>query len=274
VQWDGERILDLEAIGQLTNANRLPVMLPMTCLEGKFTNPYPESPSVSETVVRAPDGGAVASWGPTGLGVAHGHDQLNRGFLDAVFARGLRELGQATLAGKLRLYGAGHSLEQIQEYTLFGDPALRMHVCDADLQVGMTLEAPQQLAPQDVLTYTLSYTNAGPGIAHNVVLSDVLPSVLVSPSVVYTDPGVISQHVGITFAWTITRLWPNNGGEIQIRAVVDPSAVPPITFFDSAEITASTPDSAPWNNRAWVGIGTDHVYLPLILRRGELGNLR
>lgn len=274
VQWDGERILDLEAIGQLTNANRLPVMLPMTCLEGKFTNPYPESPSLSEMVVRATNGGAVASWGPTGLGVVYGHDQLDKGFLDAVFVRGLRELGYATFAGKLRLYRAGHSLEQIQEYTLFGDPALRVHVCATDLQVGMTLEAPRELVPQGVLTYTVSFTNAGPGIAHNVFLSDVLPSVLVSPTVVHADPGVISQHVGITFAWTITHLWPHKGGEIKIRALIDPAAVPPINFINSAEITASTPDPAPSNNRAWVGIGTDRVYLPLILRRGELGNLR
>jgi uncharacterized repeat protein (TIGR01451 family) len=274
VQWDGERILDLETIGHLTNTSRLPVMLPMTCLEGKFTNPYPQSPSVSEAIVRATAGGAVASWGPTGLGVAYGHDQLNRGFLDAVFTRGIRELGPATLVGKLRLYGAGYSLEQIQEYTLFGDPALRMHVRDADLQVALTLEGPREVVPRDVLTYTLSFTNAGPGLAHNVVVSDVLPSVLVSPSVVYADPEVISQHVGITFAWTITHLWPHTGGEIQIRAAVDAAAVPPITFLASAEITASTPDLVPWNNRAWIGIGLDRVYLPLILRRDESGSRR
>jgi uncharacterized repeat protein (TIGR01451 family) len=208
------------------------------------------------------------------LGVAYGHDQLNRGFLDAVFMRGIRELGLATLVGKLRLYGAGYSLEQIQEYTLFGDPALRMHVRDADLQVSLTLKGPREVVPQDVLTYTLSYTNAGPGLAQNVVLSAVLPSVLVSPTVVYADPGVISQHVGITFAWTITRLWPYTGGEIQIRAVVDAAAVPPITFLTLAEITASTPDFVPWNNRAWVGIGLDRVYLPLLLRRDESDSRR
>lgn len=271
VQWDGERILDLEAIDQLTNASRLPVMLPMTCLEGKFTNPYPQSPSISETVVRATAGGAVASWGPTGLGVAYGHDQLNRGFLDAVFARGIRELGLATLAGKLRLYGAGYSLEQVQEYTLFGDPALRMHVRDADLQIGMTLDGPREVMPRDVLTFTLSFTNAGPGIAHNVVLTDLLPSVLASPTVVFADPAVISQHVDLTFSWALTHLWPHTGGEMQIRAVVDPAAVPPITILASAEITASTPDLAPWNNRAWLGIGVERLYLPLVLRRVALG---
>jgi uncharacterized repeat protein (TIGR01451 family) len=274
VQWDGERILDLEAVGQLTNAGQLPVMLPMTCLEGKFTNPYPQSPSLSETLVRATSGGAVASWGPTGLGVAYGHDQLDRGFLDAVLIRGIRELGPATLVGKLRLYGAGYSLEQIQEYTLFGDPALRMHVRDADLQVSLNFEGPREVVPEDVLTYTLSFTNAGPGLAQNVVLSAVLPSVLVSPTVLYADPGFISQHVGITFAWTITRLWPYTGGEIQIRAVVDAAAVPPITFLTLAEITASTPDFVTWNNRAWVGIGLDRVYLPLLLRRDESGSRR
>ena len=81
-------------------------------------------------LVRVDGKGAVASWSPTGLGVAHGHDFLNKGFLEAVFVDGVRELGPATYAGKWRLYNAGVSPEQIEEYTLLGDPALQIPALD------------------------------------------------------------------------------------------------------------------------------------------------
>ncbi len=45
-------------------------------------------------------GGSVAGWGATGFGVATGHDQLHRGFYQAVFNSGVRTLGLATAAGK------------------------------------------------------------------------------------------------------------------------------------------------------------------------------
>jgi hypothetical protein len=127
-QWS-EDVLDLDAIDLLTNSDRFPVMLPMTCLDGYFILPG-GFVSLSEGLVRAAERGAVASWAPTGLGVAHGHDFLNKGFLEAVLLNGVRELGPATYAGKWRLYNAGVSLEQIEEYTLFGDPALQIPALD------------------------------------------------------------------------------------------------------------------------------------------------
>ena len=72
--------------------------------------------------------GAVSTFSPTGLGVGLGHESLLIGFYDALFKSGVRELGGATLAAKLRLFQAGYSYDLINTYTIFGDPALRIPI--------------------------------------------------------------------------------------------------------------------------------------------------
>ena len=47
------------------------------------------------------------------------------------------------------------------------------------------------------LTQTLTFTNDGPATAHDVVLTHVIPSELVSPTVVYTSPEVVGQRPGV-----------------------------------------------------------------------------
>ncbi len=266
ILW-GSGILDLSAIGLLTNADRFPIMLPMTCLEGYYIWPHVGTASLGEALVRAPQKGAVASWSPTGLGVAYGHDYLNKGFLDAVLSRGIREMGPATYAGKWRLYQAGVSLEQIEEYLVLGDPALHIPSVDVvDVRLEKAIQPPPEIRPGMILTFTLTFTNAGPDVASGVMLTDLVPSLVVDPTVIYSSPLVLSQTMGITFAWTIADLLPHSGGEIQIRGVADPGTEPPIVFVNVAEITSTTPDLVPGNNRAWVGVGLSYTYLPLIIR--------
>ena len=125
--WAGEHLLDLEDIGSLTNADRLPLMLPWTCYEGLFD--YPGYPSLGESIVRAEGGGAVASWSPSGLGVPAAHDVLASGFYRAVFTDGLRTLGPATTQAKLSLWTqAPEFAELIDTYVLLGDPATNLAV--------------------------------------------------------------------------------------------------------------------------------------------------
>jgi uncharacterized repeat protein (TIGR01451 family) len=270
ILWAGEHLLDLPAIDQMVNAGRYPIMLPMTCLEGYYIWPYAGYASLGESLVRAPQKGAVASWSPTGLGVAYGHDYLNKGFLDALLSGGIRAMGPATYAGKWRLYEAGVSLEQIEEYIVFGDPALRVHSLDvADLRVAKTVESPAEVTPGSVLTFTLTFTNAGPDVATGVVLTDLMPSLIATPTVVYSSSVVLSQKANISFAWAIADLLPHSGGEVRIRGVVDEQAQAPIAFFNMAEITSVTPELKPWNNRSYAGVGTTHIYLPVIMRKHQ-----
>ncbi len=173
------------------------------------------------------DKGAVASWAPTGLGVAYGHDFLNKGFLEAVFVDGVRELGPATYAGKWRLYNAGVSLEQIEEYTVLGDPALRMPILSTDVQLEKVVEPTGEVDIGDVVTYTLSFTNAGPETAYQVVVTDVLLQALISPTVLYSSAAVLTEEsAGLAYTWTVTDLLPHTGGEIRLRAVVSTTTGP------------------------------------------------
>jgi hypothetical protein len=93
-----------------------------------------------------------------------------------------------------------------------------------------------------------------------------MPALLVNPSVVHASPEVGSQVPGVTFAWTIADLPPHTGGEIRVRAEVDPAAVPPIGIINWVEITSETPDVNLLTNRSWAGIGLTRIYLPLVTR--------
>ena len=103
----------------------------MTCLDGYWIHPNVSSasksgPSLAEELVRAPQNGAVATFSPTGLGVATGHDVLHQGFFEAVFQANAGDLGEAALSAKLRLYASGANFDLLHTFTIFGDPALRL----------------------------------------------------------------------------------------------------------------------------------------------------
>ncbi len=109
-------------VSGLTNQNKYPIFLAMTCSEGYFIDPAVEA--FGEVITRAGNKGAIASWSPTGQGVSSGHDYLNRGFFEAVFENGASFLGEAITSGLTRLWFSGSSLYLLEMYELFGDPAL------------------------------------------------------------------------------------------------------------------------------------------------------
>lgn len=123
-QWSGEGILGVRDLDQLrANGGRYPVLLGMTCLDGYFH--YPGMPSLAESAVRLPGRGAVASWSPSGLGIATGHDALLTGFFDALAQQVGGGIGADAFAGKqhLWLHGGGLNLDLIDTFNLLGDPA-------------------------------------------------------------------------------------------------------------------------------------------------------
>lgn len=128
--WAGEKLLSRSYLGGLTNSGRLPFMVPMTCWEGYYIVPSPpdrDYSALAEAIVRLPSTGAIASWSATGLGLAHGHDYLNKGLFEALFWKGITALGPATTYAKLYLasYTAAYR-DLLDTYTLFGDPATRL----------------------------------------------------------------------------------------------------------------------------------------------------
>lgn len=134
-RWAHERIFVNDDILSLSNGDRLPVVLSMTCLDGYYY--YPGRPSLAEELIRADGHGAVSTFSPTGLGVATGHHILQRRFYDAVFQDGVRTLGPATVAAKLALYASGGNYDLIHTFTIFGDPALRLKVPASNMYLSL-----------------------------------------------------------------------------------------------------------------------------------------
>ncbi len=78
-------------------------------------------------MVLAADKGAIASFSPTGFGLAAGHDILAGGLYQAIFDEGFIQLGLSTNYAKYYLYANSTGYQDlIDTYMLFGDPATRL----------------------------------------------------------------------------------------------------------------------------------------------------
>ncbi len=216
--WANERLLDNFALPQLSNAPYLPVALAMTCYEGMYHWTYlnPNYFSLAETFLRAEGKGWVASWSPTGLGVATGHHYLNEGFFQALFLDDEHRLGPATLAGKLRLWQASSWQDLLDTYLLLGDPALEMPLLETDLALEKE-NSQTPLHPGDPLTFTLHLSATGPATAHHVVLTDTLSPLLLSPSV--RAAGItLTQRPGTRYVWDVEDLVAGQAGLVTVTA--------------------------------------------------------
>jgi hypothetical protein len=91
----------------------------MTCFTSAFQRP---EPTLDESLVTLSDGGAVATWGGTGVGLPVGHALLSEGFFGAVLVDQVETIGEAELAGKLHL--ALTIPELLDTFVVLGDPAL------------------------------------------------------------------------------------------------------------------------------------------------------
>jgi hypothetical protein len=118
-------LLGLYDADTLTNGEHLPILLEMTCLTSAFQTPAYSGTTIDERLLLRLNGGAVAVWGPTGLGVAHGHDALQRGFYTALWAAPpmTTSVGALTIAGDLELFTHGGCCQDaIRTFALLGDP--------------------------------------------------------------------------------------------------------------------------------------------------------
>ena len=123
--WAQEHMWDQVDVAGLTNGPCLPIMLTMACYDGFFQDPAQEA--MGEYQVRLPQHGAVASWSSSGVGLASGHDILERGMMLALFQEQIPRLGAAAVYAKNYLWqeSGDRYLDVIETYTLLGDAALQ-----------------------------------------------------------------------------------------------------------------------------------------------------
>ena len=124
-------LLSIVEASALRNEDRLFVGLSMTCLTSQFAVPAVNG-SLDELFVRNPNGGAIATWGPTGQSVAHGHDYLQRGFVAQLHASAgsTHYVGALVAAGYTSLLTSPltNSLDALKTFAVLGDPLTDLRV--------------------------------------------------------------------------------------------------------------------------------------------------
>lgn len=177
-QWAGENLLkytDASTLVPTSGEPRYPFMLPMTCYDGYFHSGY--STSVSEAIVRQANGGAIGSFAPAGLGVASGHDYLDRGFFEALTQQGKVRVGLATVASKGYLFaqtGIGHA-DLFDTFNLLGDPGTLLNVPD-NLMPPPTLTPMPTSTPTSAPTLTPTVTSTPTSAPTSTPVATVTPT--------------------------------------------------------------------------------------------------
>ncbi len=252
-RWSGGALLDIYAIPNLTNAGMWPVFLPMTCLESQFQ--YIGLPSLGESLIRAVDDngnpiGAVAVWGPTGLGVATGQIYLFTGFFEAVYQYNITTIGDAILFAKRKLYESDSIFKDlIETYTLLGDPAMRLQVPRPDIRVDKSVTPTGFITPGDTVTYTISLTNDGPLSAWNVTITETLPANFIPEDWTASNP-TLTLRPGTTYIWDMPELSPGTTVTITLRGRVNPATPPGTSLINRVRVTSGTGDRNLTNNEA------------------------
>lgn len=117
--WRGNLLTTADA-NALRNIH-LPVFVMMNCLNGYFTNA--QSESLSESLLKNPNGGAAAVWASAGTTQPDSQVELHRAFVRALFEGGsTRTIGQAAQIAKR----STSNTTIRRTWTFFGDPSMRL----------------------------------------------------------------------------------------------------------------------------------------------------
>ncbi|MCX5895536.1 MAG: C25 family cysteine peptidase, partial [Proteobacteria bacterium] len=148
-------------VDRLTNGDKLTLVMTLNCLNGFFPN-FVDDYSLAEEFVRAQDKGAIACFAPTGLGFTSEHEVLANKIFTLIFIDGYNVAGSILYTGKINTYNELNSVDVVEMFTLFGDPATMLNV--PSLSSSIKLLKPQNNA---VLRRSSRYTFAWDDTEHN-----------------------------------------------------------------------------------------------------------
>ncbi len=119
--WTGAGVLNSADAVTLANGNRLPLFVLMTCLNGRFQDPFRET--LAEALMRADNGGAVAVWASSGLTEPGAQAAVDQQLMRLLFTNGQSPtLGDVVRGAK----AATTNMDVRRTWILFGDPTMRI----------------------------------------------------------------------------------------------------------------------------------------------------
>jgi hypothetical protein len=117
--WSGG-LFDDTAASTLSNGKKLPFFAIMNCLNGFFQDVY--SQSLAESLMLAPNGGAVAVWASSGLTQPDPQFAMNQTLVRTLFSQPAPTIGDAVLSAKASITDQ----DVRKTFILFGDPAMHL----------------------------------------------------------------------------------------------------------------------------------------------------
>jgi uncharacterized repeat protein (TIGR01451 family) len=130
------------------------------------------------------------------------------------------------------------------------------------------LTGPEAALVGSIVTYTVTYSNAGTGEARGVGLTDELPA---GVSYLSDDSRLaLSQPAPGTLVWDVGTLLPGEGGSFSMVAQLGTVAETGLMPTSLLKMTSDTPDPVPANSSSqWpVAIRLFSHYLPVVLKVG------
>lgn len=130
--WSNERIWfggDSENSDNLmlTNKDRLPFIINMTCNSGAIDYPMPRwNICISEDFMRTQGGGAVACYVPSGPGITSQHERFTLQLNRAVLQERMKPVGAALALANWRYLLEANPPDLVKMFILLGDPALEL----------------------------------------------------------------------------------------------------------------------------------------------------
>ncbi|MCB0166085.1 MAG: PKD domain-containing protein, partial [Anaerolineae bacterium] len=109
--------------------------------------------------------------------------------------------------------------------------------------------APALVAPGYAVTYTLSFSNSGPGIAYNIALTDAVSLNITNTAVISQSDAPLTQQGGSRYVWQIAALPPGQGGVITVTGQVS-AVLPAQQIPNTATIATTSPEVSTANNTA------------------------
>ena len=130
--WSGKDIFNYEDVALLNNPDKLTFVMALDCQNGLFSYSQPfrgTTDSLAEAFLKADGKGAIAMWAPGGLGYTNEHEILANELFRRLFQENETELGSLTTLAKIAAVTKfGVSLDNLEMFTLFGDPNLRLRL--------------------------------------------------------------------------------------------------------------------------------------------------
>jgi hypothetical protein len=132
---DNKWLFGLWDVQQLFNHDKPFIALSMTCYTSQFHKPEANHFTLDEHLFLHGNGGAVATWGPTGFSIVPGHDTLQTGFHELLWkSPPLRaKLGALTAAGYNKVLASGNNLDVTKTFVLLGDPLTAARITPLDV---------------------------------------------------------------------------------------------------------------------------------------------